>query len=191
MLRIAIVVVAYLAANTLILIVVGKVFDGKAGAMCEEVVREHAHRICDMLGIDMPPIEVVDGFNSKMSNIGGVCEHEVFYGLFVEKRIVVRRVVLYTRAIVRGAVAKETLPAFIGAFSFRERMYRMAVKCLAHELRHAWQFKTGWILEHSSNLMYRGNAFAVDLSMVPYAQRNEEKDANAFADEYLQSIRRK
>jgi len=185
MLRVLLVAVAYLAMNIAILMAVGLVFDRKAASVCDQVVREHAARICDMLGIVMPPITVVDGFNHEELRLGAQCEHTIRYGLGVRKSIQVRRIVLYARAIVRSTISEATLFAPAVAFTFRQRLYDMVVRCLAHELRHVWQLNTGWMAENSANLLYQDNAFAIDLSLVPYAQRVEERDANEFATRYM------
>jgi len=161
MLRVLLVAVAYLAMNIAILMAVGLVFDRKAASVCDQVVREHAARICDMMGI------------------------VIRYGLGVRKSIQVRRIVLYARAIVRSTISEATLFAPAVAFTFRQRLYDMVVRCLAHELRHVWQLNTGWMAENSANLLYQDNAFAIDLSLVPYAQRVEERDANEFATRYM------
>ena len=87
--------------------------------------------------------------------------------------------------MVRGTISEATPFAPAVAFTFRQRLYDMVVRCLAHELRHAWQFNTGWMAENSANLLYNDNAFAIDLSLVPYKQRVEERAANEFVEKYL------
>jgi hypothetical protein len=59
---------------------------------------------------------------------------------------------------------------------------RRVINTLAHELRHYWQIKTGRIFQEKS-------VFMMNFNFTPYLDRWEEKDANKFADQYLEGHR--
>lgn len=65
---------------------------------------------------------------------------------------------------------------------FRKAIERHMIFVLAHELRHYWQYYT--------NTAYTREGSTGAVNFMPYSMRWEEIDANEFAEEYLNSIKR-
>jgi len=157
--------------------------DNEAMLITEEVIESHKHLILQDLGVMddgiLDRIYIVDGY--PQSGFDGFCyeKHTITNGImtYVQGSAYIELYPL--RILYSYNEVGELVPIDehhrISKEQFREHM----TKILAHELRHYWQYQTGFDAQYP------------DQQSLPYEERPSEIDAYAYMDEYYESFQSK
>lgn len=159
--------------------------------IAQEVVREHAPRILEKLGLAqdndgiLDRISVVDELPTEDLPHSATFNMEVlqkgfmgFGGMKYERgtgTIKLRALAAFHPLNKKGK-SMHLWPARL--WFFKDKIRRHYIFLLAHELKHYHQYWTGEIWEHRIG----------SVNFMPYEWRWEEKDANQFAYSYLSNL---
>lgn len=159
--------------------------------LVNNIVKKHAPIILDRLGMTenndgiLERIHVVD---TLKDNAGATFNYSyTVHGLFGSRgmtydigsgEITIHAIAAFTKPGKNGEQVEAKWTRCIAGV-LRPFLVCYYIHCLAHELRHYWQYSTGQAFKHDR---------IGTVKFTPYSMRWEERDANEFAHKYIKSL---